>query len=199
MDKKTRAGSRIAEIAGKMVTLLEPLESQERQKVINASLTILGEAPSEALGSRASGDARQTTDGDDKSGQGLSGLPAKANNWARQNGLSTAQLEQVFDITGADMTVIASEVPGKSKKEKTHNAFVLQGISRLLASGDPAFDDKAARKLCEDLGCYDAANHSTYMSDKGNLLTGSKKLGWKLTAPGLKHGADLVMQLTKKE
>jgi hypothetical protein len=30
------------------------------------------------------------------------------------------------------------------------------------------------------------------MSAKGNLFTGSKDKGWKLTAPGLKRGAELV-------
>jgi hypothetical protein len=63
-----------------------------------------------------------------------------------------------------------------------------------LTTGDATFDDKAARQLCDDLGCYDSANHSVFMGDKGNLLTGSKKLGWKLTAPGLKHGANLIKQ-----
>ena len=107
-------------------------------------------------------------------------------------GLTLAQVERVFDISNQGVTVIASEAPGKNDKQRTHNVYVLQGLSRLLASGEATFDDKDARKLCEDLGCYNKPNHALYMGDKGNLLTGSKGGGWKLTAPGLKHGAELV-------
>lgn len=116
----------------------------------------------------------------------------------KQNGLSTAQIERVFDVNAQGVTVIAAKVPGSSAKEQTHNAYVLQGISRLLASGDSNFDDASARKLCEDLGCYNKANHASYMSDKGNVLTGSKSTGWKLTAPGLTQGAALVKELSKE-
>lgn len=203
MKKETKAVSKIAEIAVKVVGLLEPLESEERQKVINASLTMLGEkAQSGGSGTRDSKlDGHGTGDRDtgSRTDQGLSSLPAKAKNWANQNQLTMTQIEQVYDVAQEGVSVIAAEAPGGSDKEKTHNAYVLQGIGRLLATGDPIFEDKDARSLCENLGCYNSANHSTYMADKGNMLTGSKKTGWKLTAPGLKHGAELVKQLTNKD
>jgi hypothetical protein len=31
----------------------------------------------------------------------------------------------------------------------------------------------------------------------GNNLAGSKDKGWKLTAPGMKKGADLIKEMTK--
>lgn len=199
MDKKIKAGSKTAEITGKVVALLEPLSSEDRQRVITASLTLLGEVlTGRAPGSGASGPAGQSAGESSKADQNSGDLPVKAKSWLRQTGLTMTQLEQVFNITSDGVTVIASEVPGKNKKEQTHNAYVLQGLSQLLASGDASFDDKSARQLCEDSGCYDANNHSTYMNDKRNVLTGSKKTGWKLTAPGLKHGANLVKQLTKE-
>ena len=43
MDKKTKAGPKTAEITGKVVALLQSLESEDRRKVISASLTLLGE------------------------------------------------------------------------------------------------------------------------------------------------------------
>ena len=200
MDKKTKAGPKIAEIAGKIVALLEPLSSDDRQKVINGSLTLLGEASSGgAPPSGASGSAGRAAGGGAKPDENLSGLSARGTNWMKQNGLTKAQIERVFDITSDGVTIIASRVPGKNNKEQTHNAYVLQGVSRLLASGETTIEDKAARQVCEDLGCYNKANHAAYMSDKGNVLAGSKGSGWKLTAPGLKHGAELVKQLNKEE
>jgi hypothetical protein len=34
------------------------------------------------------------------------------------------------------------------------------------------------------------------MKDKGNKIAGSKDAGWKLTAPGLVHGATLIKEVT---
>jgi hypothetical protein len=198
--KKTKAVSKLAEIAGKIVTLLEPLSPEDRQNVINGSLTLLGDAPTGgAPASGASASAGQASGGINEPDHGRNSLPAKATTWLKQNNLTLAQIERVFDITPEGVTVIASEVPGANDKTKTHNGYVLQGISRLLASGEPTFDDNAARKVCQDLGCFNRPNHATYMSDKGNVVTGSKSNGWKLTAPGLKHGAELVKELTKEE
>jgi hypothetical protein len=195
MDKKTKARLNIADIGREIYNLLEPLDSEGRQKAINGALAMLGEAPTHgAPGGRAIGAAGRS----DAADPTLIGLSPRGAAWIKQNGLNVAQIEQVFDISNQGVTVIASETPGKNKKEQSRNAYVLLGVSRLLASGDATFADKDARKVCEDLGCYDKANHAAYMNDKGNVLTGSKATGWKLTSPGLKHGADLVKELTKE-
>jgi hypothetical protein len=110
----------------------------------------------------------------------------------KQNGVTEDNLSHVFHIDGGAAEVIAGEAPGKSDKEKTLNAFVLTGLAEFLQTGDPKFDDKAARALCKKLGCFGEGNHATYMKDRGNLLGGSKEGGWTLTGPGLKAGAELI-------
>jgi len=190
MDKKAKSAPKIAELVGKTVALLEPLESDERQKVIKAVLTILEEPSMPPTGNGGGG---AHTSG--KTGQGSSVTSPRSKTWMQQNGLTTEQIEQVFDLATGE--VIASEVPGKSDKEKTYNAYVLLGVGRLLASGDSSFDDKSARKFCESLGCYNSANHSNYIAEKPNVLIGTKEKGWKVTAPGLGRGADIVKELTK--
>jgi hypothetical protein len=200
MDKKAKAGSEIAAIAAKIVALLDPLSSEDRHKAVSGSLTLLGESSTGRIPAVATpGSPSQPAADSGKHDQNMGGLPAKGASWAKQNGLSMAQIERVFDITSLGASVIAGQVPGKGKSEQTRNAYVLQGLSCLLASGDPTFTDKDARKTCEELGCYDPTNHAKHMSAKGNLLSGTKGSAWKLTAPGLKHGADLVKQLTKEE
>ncbi len=192
----TATTSKITEITTKVVKMLTPLDSEQRQKVIQASLTLLGEA---SIASGTSGGSRSPdgTGGTVGAPHGISGLSAKANAWVKRNGITLEQLEEVFDIAGGVMGVIASHIPGKNKKEKTLNAYVIQGVSRLLASGEGNFDDKAARALCENLGCYDSSNHAVYLNAKSNALTGSKDSGWRLTAPGLNRGAELVKEMTK--
>jgi hypothetical protein len=193
MDKKTKSTPNIPEVSTKIFRLLQPLHSETRLTVIRTVLLWLGEREMPTDG--APGSPRLETAG--ASDPTVIGLSLKGSAWIKQHGLTLGQVERVFDISNQGVTVIASEAPGKNDKQRTHNAYVLQGVSRLLASGEATFDDKAARKVCEDLGCYDNANHAVYMKDRGNIVTGSKQKGWKLTAPGLKHGADLVKELTK--
>lgn len=93
--------------------------------------------------------------------------------------------------------MIASEIPGKSDREKTINAYILTGVGHFLATGSTDFADSAARKTCTDAGCYGKGNHATYLKAKGSSFTGTKDSGWKLTSPGLKAGADLIKGITK--
>ena len=108
---------------------------------------------------------------------------------------SAQQLSQVFHVTDEKADVIASDMPGKNKKDQALNAYVLAGIAQLLSTGEPTFTDKEARALCTSAGCYDQNNHSATLKDKGNWFTGTKEKGWTLTAPGLKHGATLIKSL----
>lgn len=180
------------EIVSEIVELLTPIDSAERIRVVQASLTLLGET--------LSTNSRQTDGGRDPGGESdddLSSLPARARTWMRQNNVTVDELEQVFHIADGNADVIAGDVPGKNKKEKTYSAYVLAGLAKFLATGEATFDDKSARALCETFGCYDQANHSSTIKEKGNEFTGTKDKGWTLTAPGLKRAAALVKELTK--
>jgi hypothetical protein len=180
--------TKITEIASKLFDLLEPLGSDERKRVVQAAFTLLGDAPSDFL--------KPVDHEEHHSEKAADSLPPRAKSWAKQNGVSYGQLEQVFQIEGQDVEIIGSDVPGNNSKDKTHGAYVLAGIAALLANGEPKFDDEAGRSLCKSLGCFNEANHSAYMKDKGNDISGSKEKGWALTAPGLKRGATIIKALT---
>jgi hypothetical protein len=182
------AKPKITDVMSKVVGLLTPLDSNERHRVVQAAFTLLGESQPDVSGSRGSKDSDGKED--------FQGFPPRAITWMRQQGLSSAQLQQIFHIQGGQAEVIASEIRGKGQKGKTINAYVLQGLRGLLSSGEPTFDDKAARQLCKHLGCFNNANHAVYMKGKGNMWIGSKDTGWRLTTPGLKQGADLVKEMT---
>ncbi len=178
---------KVIDIVGKIVEMLTPLTPDERQRVMRASLMLLGETAAD-LNKGSSGE---------KTDEEASNLPVRAQTWVRQNNLSTEELQQVFLIAEGEVEIIASEIPGKGRKEKTYNAYVLTGIARLLSTGNPSFDDKSARTLCKSSGCLDSANHANYLRERGNEFTGTKDKGWILTAPGLKRGALLVKELNK--
>lgn len=177
--------SNIIDVTTKVTNLLTPLNPGDRQRVMKASLTLLGE---DASALQPPGTTTTTA----PAGGGKHVNP-KVTNWMRANALTETQLDQIFD--GGE--VIDLNVPGRFAKEKTINTYVIEGIASLLATGEPTVDDKKARELCSKVGCFNSANHSVYMGQKGNVLSGSKASGWRLTGPGLTKGAQLVKEMTK--
>jgi hypothetical protein len=177
----------IPAVTTNLYKLLQPLQSEERKRVIKAALAMLGDDTSVAnQNSERGGDA--VDDGD-------SDLPVKARQWMKKYDVTQERLNHVFHIENGSTEVIAHEAPGSSMKTMTINAYVLTGISQLLATGEAKFDDERARAVCKSMGCFDKGNHAKFMKEKGNVLSGSKESGWTLTGPGLKSGADLVKGL----
>jgi hypothetical protein len=173
----------------KIIDLLKPLKPEERQRVINSAFLFLGEQPIKESGGSDSSHGKSTAAENDNDG-----LPARAKSWMKQNGVTAEQLEEIFHFDGNTAEVI--DVPGKSNKEKTLNAYILTGVSNLFSTGTANFNDESARALCQAMGCYDKNNHSSYIKGKGNVITGTKNGGWSLTAPGLKQAAGLVKKKT---
>ena len=172
----------------KMVSLLEPLSSEERGRLVRSAFAFLGETePGAAQESSHQSEEQPRTN-----------VGARAKSWLKQNSLSDQQIEQVFHLEEGNCSVIATELAGKSKKEKTLSAYVLAGTASLLSTDNPNFDDKPARELCESSGCYDSTNHAKYLQQKGNWLTGSKDKGWTITGPGLSRAAAMVKELTSQ-
>src|SRR5437879_4015213 len=126
----------IAEAAMKIVEVLTPFESEERQRAVHAALTLLGEGPLPTAG----GDNGRPSDE-------VEGLPRRANAWLHQHGLTADDLDQVFHRDGGRVEIIAAAIPGTSSKERTLNAYLLAGMSQLVATGEPSFDDKTARQI----------------------------------------------------
>lgn len=182
------------EVMVQIIQLLEPLESDDRHKVISAALTMLGESPIKNVSKpNTAGAAPADSENEDYAGE----LPVRVKNWLKQNNLTQAELEEIFHIEGNKVEVIVPDIIGKSDKEKTLNAYILRGAAAYLSSGVPDFDDKSARGLCENFGCLNSTNHAAYLKTRGNEFKGSKDDGWTLTSPGLKQAALLVKELGK--
>ena len=186
------AKAKLTDVTGKIVDLLAPFESDERMKIVQAAFVFLGETTTNAFGDGGKKGNSENAGADMENAN--SGISEKAKSWMQSNSINNAQISQVFHISNGSIDIIASKIPGKSLKEQTVNAYVLQGIAKFILTGEPNFDDDSARSFCQSAGCYDVKNHSSYLASKGNKFSGSKGAGWKLTTPGLKDGADLVKQ-----
>jgi hypothetical protein len=180
------------EATTKIVEILTPLPSEQRQRAISAAMVLLGDPPPRLA---APGHASPPL----AAPQSLDGISSRASVWADKSGLTREQLDQVFSIEKEAVDVIASDLPGKGKRTKTTQAYILCGVRTFLLSGELSFTDKDARDLCSKVGCYDSPNHALYIKGFGNLLTGSKDTGWKLTNPGLSEAAKIIKALTNNQ
>jgi hypothetical protein len=181
------------EVTPKLVQLLTDLNAEERHRAISAAMILLGH-PAPALDGRQIKDKVEAIE--EPAEEGMSG---KSMVWLKKSGLTREQLDHVFSIEHDGIDVIAAKLPGKSKRQQTLEAYVLCGLKSFVQAGETDFADKDARDLCEKVGCYDTPNHSNYMKAFGNLISGSKEGGWKLTNPGLSKAAEIVKQLTEAE
>lgn len=179
----------VTEVLARIVSELAPLNSDERQRVIRAALTLLGDETASLAGERAGRD--------EVGGHGAMQFPPRARTWMQQNSLSLDQLEQVFHFEEGTAQVIASEIPGGNNRERVRNAYLLTGVAQLLVSGEAKFDDRSGRELCEASGFYDPTNHAKFFKS-GNELTGSRDKGWVLTSPGLKAAAKVIAEISAK-
>lgn len=183
--------SNLAQATAKVVEVIAAFSSEERLRIVKASLTLLGDefsTPSAGQMAQRSSDQRFDEDSNHLK------LHSLAQQWMRKNGLTTEQLEHYFHFDQGQVVPIALLGDATSKREQTVNAYLTVGIAHFLASGDASFTDADARKFCEQSGCYDGPNHAKSITALKNRVTGSKSTGWKLTSPGLTAGADLIKQ-----
>lgn len=185
--------SNLAEATMKLVEVLTTFNSEERLRIVRASLTLLGDEFSSQ--STAAGGSRKPEQGNNNNGgDELSEVHSQAQQWLRKNGVTLEQLEHCFHFDQGKVIPIALPGNATSKREQTANAYLAVGLAQYLESGDASFSDADARKFCEQSGCYDNANHTKSVKALKNRITGSKSAGWKLTAPGLTAAADIVKQ-----
>lgn len=179
----------LAEAATKLVDILSPFGSEERMRVVQASLTLLGETSTFKNQSGATqGVGKQDGNDDDSTTE----MSTQGKVWMKRNNVTIEQLEHCLHFDSGKVEPIA--LPGSATKniDKVINTYLITGLASFLATGEASFSDQTARGFCEHFGCYDGGNHTKNMKGLGNRITGSKSAGWKLTAPGMTAALALV-------
>lgn len=188
MDEDTTNESAQGSAAALMTIIeaLKPLNSEDRHRAVNAAMTFLGERASQKQKESPSAESENETDEGD--------YPEPARKWMAKHEVSAEELDQTFHFEN-DGTFALHDAPGKSKREKTLNTYILTGLGTYLATGERDFGDAAAREFCETVGCYDQPHHAKFLKGKGAEYSGDKKKGYRLTNVGMKAGADIVKEI----
>jgi len=180
----------IAAVVSKMVGDLASLkDDEERERAFAGSRAVLGMTSS--MNAPPDTDSQTHEQPPGAQGAKVDGISGAGSAWLRRRGLSKESIDEYFHIEEGKVKLTGDAI-GSGKRQQTINTYLLSGVVALLESGKPDFTDDMARENCKNLGCYDAANHSMTLTQFGNQITGSKKTGWKLTAPGLNAAAALL-------
>lgn len=187
--------NKIAGVVTKLVSALEGLDNaDERRRAIQAALTVCGDP---VFGS-AEGVSKVVDLASNRVNASIPGLNPAGIAWMERSGLTTVDIQNVIHIDESSSSLLTAI--GKGKRQQTINTYLLTGVISLLSTGKAEFTDEMARTNCESLGCYDLPNHGkTLKNGFDNKLTGSKKAGWKLTAPGLSAAAALLKSSPNQE
>lgn len=118
-----------------------------------------------------------------------------ARRWLERNDIAADSLLDVFHFEDGKVDFIAGSLPGASATEKTKNAYLIAAIMSALQTDQFSIDDKRARELCAEHGCYDMNNHSAYLKGLNGSMLGSKGSGYRLTNPGQQLAAKAVLAL----
>ena len=176
-----------AELALQIYNLLFPHESELRRRVMQSAMTLLGETAVQAAAPSA--DLQPDSGGLDDLRLG-----PRASKWIQRHAVTRPMLDEVFHLTGDRIDIIASGVPGASKREMTVNCYLLCGIRGLLKDDAPSIDESDAIAVCKRLTAYDKNNHTTNRQAVGNKMSGNRPT-FTLTGPGEAAAADLIKQM----
>jgi hypothetical protein len=184
----------LTQVTVSLFDLLEPLEAAERTRAINAAFALLGQ-PWETQGGTNGSGAPSAGDHREDLGNGAS-LKPNAERWRKQYQISNAAIENIYHIDGDEVTIISTQVPGSSKRERSANCYLLVGVRNLLANNDASFTDREAVEFCQQVNAHDSANHAANRASLGPRITGTRATGFKLTVPGLRDAAALIKSMT---
>jgi len=172
--------------------ILKKFEPDEVNRVLDATQALMGKK------SFSSDDSSVPPDSEIDSEE-IGKLPSKVKVWMQQNKLKSEDIAKIFHFEDGKAELIVPRIPGKGKREKTLNVYILIGVGQFLLLGDSTFEDKTARDLCSAFQCFDDRHHAEYLEVKGIGLIGSKKNGWKLTIPGLTSGSMLIKEMSQDD
>ena len=181
-----------AELALQLYNLLVPHSADIRNKAIQAAVTLLGDGGSPSPVALSS----QSLPGTGAVGEFADlRLGPRALKWIQKYGITRAILDEVFHLESGDVDVIASTIPGTSKREMTINCYLLCGVRGLLKGDIPSLDEAEAIAVCKRLTAYDRNNHTTNRQAVGNRMSGTKP-AFTLTGPGETAAAELLKRMS---
>ena len=123
------------------------------------------------------------------------GISSTAKKWMKRNGLGSDKLSSVFSLGVDEIDLVAKSVPGKGKKERMHNVFLLKGVASYLGTGSPRFTFDQVKEALLHYDAFDTSNFAAFFKSFASEVSGSKEAGYTLTARGLTNATALLKEI----
>lgn len=123
------------------------------------------------------------------------GISSTAKKWMKRNGLESEKLSSIFSLGIDEIDLVAKSVPGKGKKERMHNVFLLKGVASYLGSGSPRFTYDQVKEALIHYDGFDSSNFAAFFKTLAAEVSGSKDSGYTLTARGLTNATTLLKEM----
>ena len=123
------------------------------------------------------------------------GISSTAKKWMTRNGLDAEKLSAIFSLGIDEIDLVAKSVPGKGKKERMHNVFLLKGVASYLGSGSPRFTFDQVKEALVHYDGFDSSNFAAFFKTLAAEVSGSKESGYTLTARGLTNATALLKEM----
>jgi hypothetical protein len=125
------------------------------------------------------------------------GISPAASKWMQRSGFARRDLEEIFSIGMEQIELVATNMPGNSKRARMKNVLLLLGIATYLGTGTPRITDEQLREACQHYDAFDSANFASHLKKFGAEVGGNKENGYTLTSRGLVAATALIKGMTK--
>lgn len=122
----------------------------------------------------------------------LDGISPAARKWIKRSGFAPDQLSKLFSLGIDEIDLVATKVPGSSKRDKTRSVILLKGVAAYLGSGVPRVTYEQIKEACQHYGAFDSPNFAKYLKSMTSEVSGTKEGGFSLTARGLTEATEMV-------
>jgi hypothetical protein len=123
------------------------------------------------------------------------GISPVASKWMVRNGFTAASLSSLFSLGLDEIDLVASAVPGATKKDRMRSVLLLKGIASYLSSGVARVSDEKTREACLHYDALDIPNFAKHIKGLAREVGGTKESGYSLSAAGLSGATELIKEL----
>jgi hypothetical protein len=127
----------------------------------------------------------------------LDGISPIAQRWIRRSGLKVGELSSLFSLGVDEIDLIASSVPGDTKKDRMRSVFLLKGMAAYLGGGVARITHEQVKEACLHYDAFDSPNFARSVRQFAAEIGGSKEDGYTLTPRGLTAATELVRQIVQ--
>ncbi|MEZ5283890.1 MAG: hypothetical protein R2712_03575 [Vicinamibacterales bacterium] len=209
-DKMEQEQDLELEAMARVYAALKPLESEAQVRVLDyverrlalkrgsppSQATTTTQQPAAATQEPTSVTEPEPEDTLDVGADGLDGVSPLAQKWMKRNGLTPAQMSELYSLGVDEIDLVAQSVPGDTTKDKLRSVLLLQGVAALLNGGTARITHDRLKQASVDYNADAGTNFAKHMKSFASEVSGSKEAGYTLTTKGLNSAKELIVKMT---